>query len=1017
MHRPFRFAPPAPAATAVLRPRLLAPLACRFEDRLLAIEAPAGLGKTTLLAQAVAENALAPRGRDVWLTCEPADSSASVLLGALLHGLDADDDNATPTVERVCAAVWALAPTQVCLVLDDAQHIEPGSAGETTARQLLEELPENGHLLVAARRLPDLRRARLALLGRARTLGADDLELTAEEAAALARHHGTDPALVQLAGGWPALAELHARLGTDDARRFVWEEVVAPLPDADRAAFLFLVGVGGADRTALDAALGEGFDASRLASLPLVAVDEHGGLRPHPIWEDLLRDRIDAHGAAAARAALAEVLVTRGDTKVAFELLASNGAWDRALAVLFDACNAQHQPPWPDQMVRWRRLVPAELSNHPEVRYLDAMIERAEDVWAPTVQRAFDDALAGFRARGDVLQEVTASVRSCYLAWLTGDLAAFAAMRERGEELLAQGWPVAPILDLNTVFQADLRGDHATVLAATTGIREVEPRLRHLVSLLRVFAHLEAGDADAAVADARASAASAEPVAPAAGTGWAAFAPALVAWTSGDLAAAGAEPHVDPGPRHAIAERVAPMVLGCVLAAHLGDPVGARRQLEAVEALVPDVADRELLVGLFAVARATVAMSEGDEVAAARVLADHLDGRSLDPMLAGRALRWFPALPHVLHEPSRRVLDELPSGPARARVLDACRALVAAREGRPWREPALLADPDALLAALPCRLATELVVHAAAAGAPRARDAIKRLAELAPDATRSTLAAVTAGGTPSASRAARSLLGAVPIPPTHTVRIEVLGTARLLVDGEPVTSATWRRQRVRQLLCALVAHREIRRARLGVLLWPDFDDDGVSQNLRMTLSYAQSLLEPGRARGHAPWFLRQDAGVLRLAGGDRLSVDAWELEASLDAAATASASGVPSVELEHLLGAVDRWQGPYLDDVAGEEWAEPLRERFHSRFGSAAVRAGELLVAAGRPADAVRAADAALAADPWSEAAYRVLASAHLALGDDDAVRRTIEAATRRLADLGIEPGADTVAIGRRPDR
>ena len=186
-----------------------------------------------------------------------------------------------------------------------------------------------------------------------------------------------------------------------------------------------------------------------------------------------------------------------------------------------------------------------------------------------------------------------------------------------------------------------------------------------------------------------------------------------------------------------------------------------------------------------------------------------------------------------------------------------------------------------------------------------------------------------------------------------------------------------------------------------MLLWPDFDDAAVSANLRVTLSYVQSLLEPQRGRGHAPWFLQQDAGTLRLAGGDRLTVDAWELEGHLEAAAAAAESGAPSIELSHLLQVLTLWRGDYLDDVAGEEWAEPLRERTRSRFVSAAVRAGELLVAAGRCEEAIRAADAALAADRWCEAAYHLLASAHTAVGDADGARRAVESAERRLHELG----------------
>ncbi|HEX4906091.1 MAG TPA: BTAD domain-containing putative transcriptional regulator [Acidimicrobiales bacterium] len=1004
MHRPFRFEPPSPTPAAVLRPRLLEPLARRFEARLVTVEAGAGLGKTTLLAQAVSENRLAPRGRDVWLTCDPADASASILLGDLLLALGWRQLDGPPTVEQVCEAVWAAAPEHVCLVLDDAQHLGPGSGGEAALRSLVEGLPENGHLVVAARRLPDLPRTRLLLQGRAVELSAAQLSLEPDEAAALAAYHGTDAAVLEHVGGWPALAELHARLGTADARRFVWEEVLASLPEADRTAFVFLVGVGGTDAEALVAAMGDAVNPARLATLPLVAVDDRGGLRPHPIWEELLADRIEPGASAAARETLAEVLTQRGDHSVAFELLASAGSWTRALEVLFDACNAQRNPPWRDQMVRWHHLLPPEVADRPEALYLRAMIERAGDAWSDTASETFVAAIAGFRAREDTLREVMATVRFSAIAWLRGDVDAFATFHQRGVELIGQGWPLQPILALNEAITAEIEGRIDDVLARADAVGDAEPRLQHLIWLLRVFARLAGGDADSAVDDAQRAASAALPVMPAAGTGWATFAPTLVSWLRGDLSAVRAASVGDPGPRDAIAERVPPLALAIIEAAHLGDVARARSLLDDLDALVPDIGARHLLAGFRAVAGAAVAIAAGDEAAAATELAEHLDGRPLDPVLAGRALRWFPALPHLLHESSRRLLDDLPSGPARTRALDASRALRAARSGEDWTVPALVSDADALLTVLPAPLAVELVVHAAAARGAGASTAIARLAELSPTATRRALDVIGAGGPPSVSRAARSLLGSVPIPPPHRVRIEVLGPARLLRDGVPIDDANWRRQRVRQLVCAVVAHDEIRRTRLGTLLWPEFDEDGVSSNLRMTLSYLQTLLEPERPKGHAPWFLQQDAGVLRLGGGDHLSVDAWELEAMLDAAAAAAASGAPSVELEHLRAAIGLWRGDYLDDVAGEEWAEPLRERMHSRFSSAAVRAGALLVASGQPRDAIQAAEAALAADPWSEGAYGVLASAHAALGDDDAARRAVEAAARRRAELGLSP-------------
>jgi len=213
-------------------------------------------------------------------------------------------------------------------------------------------------------------------------------------------------------------------------------------------------------------------------------------------------------------------------------------------------------------------------------------------------------------------------------------------------------------------------------------------------------------------------------------------------------------------------------------------------------------------------------------------------------------------------------------------------------------------------------------------------------------------------------------------------------------------------------VCALVGLREIRRARLGTLLWPEFDEKAVSANLRLTLNYVQALLEPERTRGDAPWFLRQTAGSLTLRVDDHLSVDAWEFERELDAADAAKTT--PSVELQHLVAATDLWRGEYLDDVAGEEWADPLRERARQRFVRAAVRAGDLLVATERFPEAIVLADRALDADPWCEAAIRLRIGGLLASGDRAAARQAFESGRRALADLGVPLEPATEELGRR---
>src|SRR5688572_11573286 len=79
MSRSFRLVPPEPRSDLVPRPRLMRSLLGRWQRRVTSLTGGPGLGKTTLLAQALAENRMAPRGEDRWVGVEAQDADASRL--------------------------------------------------------------------------------------------------------------------------------------------------------------------------------------------------------------------------------------------------------------------------------------------------------------------------------------------------------------------------------------------------------------------------------------------------------------------------------------------------------------------------------------------------------------------------------------------------------------------------------------------------------------------------------------------------------------------------------------------------------------------------------------------------------------------------------------------------------------------------------------------------------------------------------------------------------------------------
>ena len=151
----MRQEPPAFRRASVLRPRLLERLRDRFTARVTVVVAPAGFGKTTLLAQAVAENRLSPRGTEFWLTCIADDVAGSSLAEGLCHGLGVTPPGGLDAaVDKIVETTWHHSPDEVALVIDDVHEIAAHSPGADVLTRLAAGLPRNGHLVLSGRQAP-----------------------------------------------------------------------------------------------------------------------------------------------------------------------------------------------------------------------------------------------------------------------------------------------------------------------------------------------------------------------------------------------------------------------------------------------------------------------------------------------------------------------------------------------------------------------------------------------------------------------------------------------------------------------------------------------------------------------------------------------------------------------------------------------------------------------------------------------------------------------------------------------
>ena len=224
----------------VQRARLQEQLRAALGAKLVVLAAPAGYGKSTLLATACELGELA--GPVAWLTLDKEDDDPVVLWSYLLEALrracpaleipsSPESVGRTETVDAyLTELVNALSLVgDVTLVLDDF-HLLSGGRGRESFGWFLDHAPANLRIIVAGRSDPPLRLSGLRAHGELVELRAIDLGFTTEEAELLLNDRlglglsGDDvEELVTRNEGWPAgvyLAALSLR-AVDDRHAFV----------------------------------------------------------------------------------------------------------------------------------------------------------------------------------------------------------------------------------------------------------------------------------------------------------------------------------------------------------------------------------------------------------------------------------------------------------------------------------------------------------------------------------------------------------------------------------------------------------------------------------------------------------------------------------------------------------------------------------------------------------------------------------------------------------------------------
>jgi LuxR family maltose regulon positive regulatory protein len=379
---PGKLRVPVPRPGSVTRTALVNRLRAARELPVATVVAPAGYGKTTLLAQWVERDSRPC----AWVTVDERDNDPVTLLRSLAASLGRIAPLEPPLLDALAnpgRSVWAKVvprvadavascPEPLMLVLDDVSRLESRASLELVAH-LAAELPAESTLALAGRTQPELPIATLRADGRLFEVGPELLALNRREADRLLRSTGLDlpeddlTDLLDRTEGWAAGLYLAALALQDDhfealgsfagddrsVADYLRTEYLTALP-AERLEFLRRASI--LDRmngSLCDAALARTGSARVLEELEaanffLVPLDRRREwYRFHRLFRDLLRHDLMLHEPAIVRplhVRAAEWFVAHDEPAAAVAHWVAAGEMEQAAelvsALVMPACDA-----------------------------------------------------------------------------------------------------------------------------------------------------------------------------------------------------------------------------------------------------------------------------------------------------------------------------------------------------------------------------------------------------------------------------------------------------------------------------------------------------------------------------------------------------------------------------------------------------------------------------------------------------------------------------------------------------
>ncbi|MEW6425552.1 MAG: BTAD domain-containing putative transcriptional regulator [Bacillota bacterium] len=250
----------------------------------------------------------------------------------------------------------------------------------------------------------------------------------------------------------------------------------------------------------------------------------------------------------------------------------------------------------------------------------------------------------------------------------------------------------------------------------------------------------------------------------------------------------------------------------------------------------------------------------------------------------------------------------------------------------------------------------------------------------------------------------------------YTLKVQTLGKFRAWRGEEEIELTEWRRESARRLFLLFLTRRRqlLHKEEIMAYLWQDAEPEAALRDFKVALNALMNVLEPGRQPRSPSFFIQREGAAYYFNLASGFWLDAEEFENLVARAQKVAAQWPEQAEIQ-LKRALELYEGDYLQGVFQDEWCLEERERLAVLYIRALELLAKLLARRGDYAGCLKAAEKILEKDNCWEEAYRLQMLCYGKLNNGAMVTRVYKKCAAVLKEeLGVNPSGKTAGLYKK---